>query len=98
MARSVNKLNRNNNKPTLLLRGVIEKNNHITMLKRTFPLLIVAIALSQATLPAQQNDTIPEGLPAELNVNYTAPPKKYIIADIDITGVEGSMYEDQKFV
>ena len=34
----------------------------------------------------------------ELNVNYTAPPRKYIIADIDITGVEGTMYEDQKFV
>ena len=68
------------------------------MLKRTFLLLILAIALSQATLPAQQNDTIPTGLPAELNVNYTAPPKKYIIADIDITGVEGTMYADQKFV
>ncbi len=45
------------------------------MLKRTLPLLILAIALSQATLPAQQNDTITEGQPAELNVNYTAPPK-----------------------
>ncbi|MDK2851947.1 MAG: outer membrane protein insertion porin family, partial [Proteiniphilum sp.] len=68
------------------------------MLKRTFPILLLAITLSQATLQAQQNDTIQATIPAELNVNYTAPPRKYTIADIEITGVEGTMYEDQKFV
>ena len=45
---------------------------------------------------AQNNDTIP--IPEELIVNYTAPPKRYYIAHIDVTGVEGTMYEDQKFV
>ena len=45
---------------------------------------------------AQNNDTIP--IPEELIVNYTAPPKRYYIANIDVTGVEGTMYEDQKFV
>lgn len=68
------------------------------MLKRTFSLLLLATILSQATILAQQNDTISVDLPSELNVNYTAPPRKNIIADIDVTGVEGTMYEDQKFV
>ena len=26
-------------------------------------------------------------VPSELMLNYTAPPKKYIVADIDVTGV-----------
>lgn len=68
------------------------------MLKRTFSLLLLATILSQATILAQQNDTISVDLPSELNVNYTAPPRRSIIADIDVTGVEGTMYEDQKFV
>lgn len=43
------------------------------------------------------NDTIvppPQIVPP---VNYSATPKKYIIADISVTGVEGTMYEDQEF-
>lgn len=37
---------------------------------------------------------------SEINpaVNYSATPRKYIIADIDITGIEGTMYETQEFV
>ncbi len=31
-------------------------------------------------------------------VNYSATPRKYIIADIDVSGVEGTMYEAQEFV
>ncbi len=31
-------------------------------------------------------------------VNYTTAPRKYIIADVDVTGVEGTMYETQEFV
>ena len=31
-------------------------------------------------------------------INYTATPKKYIIEDIKVTGLEGTMYEEQDFV
>lgn len=31
-------------------------------------------------------------------VNYTAAPKKYFIAGIDVSGVAGTMYESQEFV
>jgi Outer membrane protein/protective antigen OMA87 len=68
------------------------------MLKKTFHLLLLFILLSQAVSLAQTNDTVRTTVPSELSVNYTAPPKKYWIADIDVTGVEGTMYEDQKFV
>ncbi len=68
------------------------------MLKKTFHLLLLLIILSQAVSLAQTNDTIPSAGTVDLSVNYTASPKKYYIADIDVTGVEGTMYEDQKFV
>src|SRR5690554_3194850 len=68
------------------------------MLKKTFHLLLLLIILSQAVSLAQTNDTIPPEVAGDLSVNYTAPPKRYYIADIDVTGVEGTMYEDQKFV
>jgi len=54
--------------------------------------------LAQTVLLAQNNDSVRTPIPSELIVNYTAPPRKYYIADIDVTGVEGTMYEDQKFV
>lgn len=31
-------------------------------------------------------------------INYTATPKKYTIANIKVTGIEGTMYEEQDFV
>lgn len=31
-------------------------------------------------------------------INYTATPKKYTIEDIKVTGIEGTMYEEQPFV
>ncbi len=31
-------------------------------------------------------------------INYTATPKKYTIEDIKVTGLEGTMYEEQDFV
>ena len=68
------------------------------MLKKTFNLLLLFTLLSQALSVAQTTDSIHTAPLGELNVNYTTPPKKYYIADIDITGVEGTMYEDQKFV
>ena len=68
------------------------------MLKRTFHLLLLFTTLSGAMSWAQTNDTISPSIPDKLIVNYTVPPKRYYIADIDVTGVEGTMYEDQKFV
>src|SRR5690554_8116796 len=71
---------------------------YITMLKKTFHLLLLFIILSQSASLAQTNDSIQPAANGDLSVNYTASPKKYYIADIDVTGVEGTMYEDQKFV
>src|SRR5690554_2594244 len=68
------------------------------MSKTTFYLLLLLIILSQAVSLAQTNDTIPPEVAGDLSVNYTASPKKYYIADIDVTGVDSTMYEDQKFV
>ncbi len=68
------------------------------MLKRACFLLLQFLIAIQTVSLSQTTDTIAVSDPSELAVNYTAPPKKYYIADIDITGVEGTMYEDQKFV
>ncbi len=71
------------------------------MLMKRFHFVFVFVILSRMLVFGQvaNNDTIPliesEELPV---VNYSATPKKYIIADIDVTGVEGTMYEDQHFV
>ena len=67
------------------------------MLKRISYLLLLLIMLSQFVLKAQTNDTIPSSTSDVPTVNYTAASKKYYIANIDVTGVEGTMYEDQKF-
>ncbi len=67
------------------------------MLKRLTYLLLLFIMLSQFVSKAQTNDTIPGLSSDQPAVNYTATPKKYYIAGIDVTGVEGTMYEDQKF-
>ncbi|WP_294068651.1 BamA/OMP85 family outer membrane protein, partial [Proteiniphilum sp. UBA1028] len=68
------------------------------MLKKTFHLLLLFTLFIQTLSLAQTTDSVYTSSPSELNVNYTAPPRKYYIADIDVTGVEGTMYEDQKFV
>ena len=67
------------------------------MLKRISYLLLLFTLLSQFVSMAQTNDTIPSSASDVPTVNYTAAPKKYYIADIDVTGVEGTMYEEQKF-
>ena len=71
------------------------------MLKKTFYLVILSILFFQVISFGQitTNDTV-KTVPAEdvPVVNYTATPKKYIIAGIDVTGIEGTMYEAQPFV
>ena len=67
------------------------------MLKRISYLLLLFIMLSQFVSMAQTNDTISSSTSDVPTVNYTAAPKKYYIAGIDVTGVEGTMYEEQKF-
>ena len=68
------------------------------MLKRLINLLLLLTLLSQNYLLAQTNDSIPVSENGDLNVNYTAAPKKYIIADITVTGIEETMYAGQEFV
>lgn len=68
------------------------------MLKKIPYLLLLFVILSQVVSTAQTNDTIPSSASGQQVVNYTASPKKYYIADINVTGVEGTMYEEQKFV
>src|SRR5690554_2354098 len=68
------------------------------MLKRIINLLLLLTLLSQNYLLAQTNDSINVIESSDLNVNYTAAPKKYYIADITVTGVEETMYAGQEFV
>ena len=71
------------------------------MLKKTFYLVILFAFFFQAGsfLQAQPttiaNDTLRK--PA-LQLDYSATPKKYYIADIKVTGTQGTMYENQEFV
>lgn len=71
------------------------------MLKKTFYLAILFATLfqvssfGQANLATSANDTLRTPV---LQLDYTATPKKYYIADIKVTGTEGSMYENQEFV
>src|SRR5690554_2324074 len=68
------------------------------MLKRIINLLLLLTLLSQNYLLAQTNDSTTVSESDDLNVNYTATPKKYYIADITVTGVEETMYAGQEFV
>ncbi len=71
------------------------------MLKKTFYLVVLFVLLSQVMLLGQEitGDTIKTTPAADVPVvNYTATPKKYTIADITVTGIEGTMYEEQPFV
>ena len=71
------------------------------MLKKASYLIIIFVSLSQWIVFSQvvtgDTATVTQE-PGKPVVNYSASPKKYIIADIDVTGVEGTMYEDQTFV
>ena len=67
------------------------------MLKRIINLLLLLTLLSQNYLLAQTNDSTNVSVSSDLNVNYTATPKKYI-ADITVSGVEETMYAGQEFV
>ena len=72
------------------------------MLKKKLQLVFIfstVFSMLSFAQVATTNDTIEVDIPKDLPVvNYTATPKKYVIADIDVTGVEGTMYEDQHFV
>src|SRR5690554_4571769 len=70
-AKSANRFKLNNNWSTLNSRQS-EKKKYITMLKKTFHLLLLFIILSQAASLAQTNDSIQPAVPGELSVNYTA--------------------------
>lgn len=72
------------------------------MLKRTFLLIILSI-VSQSLIFAQLSETTPDVTytssdsvaPAKKPViNYTTTPKKLTIADIRVTGIDDSVYED----
>lgn len=64
------------------------------MLKKTLYTAIFAV-LFQTLSFGQTTTETPSATPPP--VNYTDQPKTYYIADIDVTGVEGTMYEEQKF-
>ena len=68
------------------------------MLKRIINLLLLLALLSPNYLLAQTNDSTTVSESSDLNVNYTAAPKKYHIADITVTGVEETMYAGQEYV
>ena len=76
------------------------------MLKKAFISIVIFCFAFQANILGQ---ITLEGNPTESTnpkdttilspaINYTATPKKYIIEDIKVTGLEGTMYEEQDFV
>ena len=72
------------------------------MLKKTFFILVLFTVLFQVkafSQIVQTNDSIQQqkatdSVDVNPIINYTATPKSYIIADIKVTGLENSMYED----
>ncbi len=68
------------------------------MLKKTFYFVILFTLIFQTLTLAQTARQDSAKMAEELAVNYTSAPKKYTIADIEVTGIEGTMYENQKFV
>lgn len=76
------------------------KEKKIAMLKKTFYSVILSFLFSQTVSFAQiaVKDSLSAGAGDAPVVNYSATPKKYTIAGIEVTGIEGSMYEDQSFV
>lgn len=75
------------------------------MLKRAFISIVIFCFAYQANILGQ---TITDNPPVSTNpedsiivspaINYTATPRKYIIENINVTGLEGTMYEEQEFV
>ena len=74
------------------------------MLKKAFIGIVIFCFAFQANILGQIVTENPETTnPTDTvitspNINYTATPKKYIIEDIKVTGIEGTMYEEQDFV
>ena len=76
------------------------------MLKKAFISIVIFCFAIQANVLGQT--TVEENPPVSSNsndsvimspvINYTATPKKYIIENIKVTGLEGTMYEEQDFV
>jgi outer membrane protein insertion porin family len=68
------------------------------MLKKTYHLLLLFIALSQTVVLAQIGDGSQEAtVPGAPRIDYSSTPRRLTIADIVVTGLEGTMYEDQAF-
>ena len=75
------------------------------MFKKAFISIVIFCFAFQANILGQ---IIPENPTVSTNpkdsvimspaINYTATPKKYKIENIKVTGIEGSMYEEQDFV
>jgi outer membrane protein insertion porin family len=78
----------------------------VTSLAQTTLLIPDEQASAKDTIPTDTATPAPQVVPSssETNtdtipvINYTATPKEYIIADIKVTGIENTMYEDQSFV
>ncbi|MGB4568415.1 MAG: POTRA domain-containing protein, partial [Dysgonamonadaceae bacterium] len=78
----------------------------VTSLAQTTLLIPDEQASAKDTIPTDTTTPAPQVVPSssETNtdtipvINYTATPKEYIIADIKVTGIENTMYEDQSFV
>ena len=74
------------------------------MLKKAFIGLVILSFAFQANVWGQIGTEQPTSTnPADSvitspTINYTATPKKYTIEDITVTGIEGTMYEEQPFV
>ncbi|MDR0333467.1 MAG: outer membrane protein assembly factor BamA [Dysgonamonadaceae bacterium] len=67
------------------------------MLKKIYHLLIAFIVFSQTVSMAQVIDSL-HTIPSELHIDYSSTPRRLTIADIAVTGIEGTMYENQAFV
>ncbi len=75
------------------------------MLKKAFIGIVIFYFTFQANILGQ---TVTDNPPVSTNpedsiivapaINYTATPKKYTIEKINVTGLEGTMYEEQAFV
>ena len=74
------------------------------MLKKAFIGIVILCFAFQANVlgqliteqPTETNPT--DSVIVAPMINYTATPKKYIIQNIKVTGIEGTMYEEQDFV
>ena len=63
-----------------------------------FYLAFQANILGQVVTEDRSTTTPTDSIITNPIINYTATPKKYTIEDIKVTGLEGTMYEEQDFV